>query len=760
MAQTDIEVAKEVAELKAELTSLRSVFDTILESSMAGYWDWRIPEGEEYMSPTFKAMFGYKDHEVPNTPDWWQANIHPDDLPKVLETFNKHVETKGKHPYDNDVRYFHKNGSIVWVYCRGKVIEWDKDGNPLRMVGSHVNITPVKEARSYLEEALQISDAGAWEWDIAKQNLIWDKQVHHLYGTKPKKGVENYTVWLSCLHPNDVERAEIEVKEALKGKSEYDTAYRVVWSDGQIRHIRAKGRVIWGENDKPLKMIGMSWDVTKDQHLVDELKDAKERFQLAVQGSSSGIWDWADMQSNKVWWSPKFYELLGYGYGEIEPTRESFRELMHPEDRTLGLEAFEKHLKGEKFYVEYRLRHKSGEYKWFKGTGQALFDKDGNPKRMVGTIMDISYRKRGEEELLESRKRFQLAVQGSSAGIWDWYDVNGDNEWWSPKFYELLGYQDKEMPATVEQFSEFLHPDDVKPTFDLVDKHFANKEPFIIEYRLKHKSGVYKWFLGSGQAEWDENGKPTRMVGSIIDIDERKKAEALVSQRTEQLKEKNKELQEFVFVASHDLQEPVRTISGFVDYFIDSYEDKLDEDGVQCLEYMKGSTERSQELIRDLLNYSRLGSNVKDKVALDMNKVVGNVKVDLHSKIKETEAEINFDNLPEILGYEVEIRLLLQNLIGNAIKFSKPGVSPIINISCNKGEDEWQFAVADNGIGFDKKHAHAVFVIFKQLHSREEYSGTGIGLAQCKRIVELHKGKIWVESEEGVGTTFYFNIPA
>lgn len=752
----------EAESLRSQLADLKNVFNTILESSMAGYWDWHIKKNEEYMSPTFKAMFGYQDHEVPNTPDWWQANIHPDDLPKVLYAFNKHVETKGEYPYDNEVRYYHKNGSIVWVYCRGKVIEWDKDGSPIRMVGSHVNITSLKEARERLDMAMDTSNTGVWDWDIVNDNLFWEPQMFRLYGVSPDDFKGAYEAWSSCLHKDDFERSQQELNEALQDIKPFDTTFRVVWPNGETRFIRGKGKVLFDEKRKPIRMMGMNWDVTREHETIAALADSEERFQLAAKGSSAGVWDWQDIVNDQQWWSPKFYDLLGYADNEIEPKVPNFSKLLHPDDVKPTFDLVDKHFtKKSPFEIEYRLMTKSGEYKWFLGSGQAEWNEKGEPVRMVGSIIDINERKTAEEKLKESRKRFQLAVQGSSAGIWDWYDVTGDDEWWSPKFYELLGYDDKEIPANVKQFADLLHPDDVKPTFDLVDKHFNKEADFTIEYRVKCKSGEYKWFLGSGQAEWDENGTPTRMVGSIIDIDEKKKADEIIVQTAELLKQKNEELQEFVFVASHDLQEPVRTIAGFVDFFADNYKDKLDEDGLQCLEYIKGSTERSQELIGDLLSYSRIGSKVMEKKQVDLNEIVKNVQVDLFAKIKERNAKLVVGNnsLPTINGLETELRLLFQNLIGNAIKFGKPDVPPVVTITSHKSENGWQFSIADNGIGFDSKDAEKVFVIFKQLNSRTEYAGTGIGLAQCKRIVELHNGKIWAESEIGKGATFYFTLP-
>ena len=145
-----------IEQLKAELLDKHNIIHNILESSMAGYWDWYIQEDYEYLSPTFKLMFGYEDHEIPNTPDSWHKIIHPEDLPGVFEIYEKHVQSKGKIPYDNEVRYFHKDGSIIWVFCRGKIIEWDEEGKPVRMVGCHIDITALKTIEEKQQQTLQL----------------------------------------------------------------------------------------------------------------------------------------------------------------------------------------------------------------------------------------------------------------------------------------------------------------------------------------------------------------------------------------------------------------------------------------------------------------------------------------------------------------------------------------------------------------------------------------------------------------------------
>ncbi|MGB0917766.1 MAG: sensor histidine kinase [Flavobacteriales bacterium] len=358
----------------------------------------------------------------------------------------------------------------------------------------------------------------------------------------------------------------------------------------------------------------------------------------------------------------------------------------------------------------------------------------------------------------ESDLRFRLAVKGTTAGVWDWIDVNSNQEWWSPQFYNLLGYSPEELDATLENFEAILHPEDSARTFELVNKHFENRESFVVEYRLKCKTGKYRWFLGSGQATWDVDGKPTRMVGTIVDIHERKTAEAAAKQNALDLKKKVTELQELTYVASHDLQEPVRTIASFADLLKQNYTDKLDTAGNQYLDFMQEASNRSQQLISDLLDYTRIGKN-QEVTDVDTQQILSVVLADLTSRIKDSGAKIDADQLPIIKGYPIDLQVLIQNLLSNAIKFSASKHQPLIKIGYENLSSEHHFFVADNGIGIEEQYFDRIFVIFKRLNARAEFEGTGIGLAHCKKVIELHNGKIWVESKVDKGSTFHFTIP-
>jgi len=228
-------------------------------------------------------------------------------------------------------------------------------------------------------------------------------------------------------------------------------------------------------------------------------------------------------------------------------------------------------------------------------------------------------------------------------------------------------------------------------------------------------------------------------------------------QYIKQLEFKNSELEQFAFIASHDLQEPLRAINGLIEITEHSYSGKLDAVLSKNLHYISEASKRMSHLINGLLEYARIGKR-EGLTKVDVNNILREILDDMSIRIQETGAEIEIDEMPVLKGYEMEIRLLFQNLISNAIKFHKPGAIPVVHLTARKVENFWEFSVSDNGIGITPEHHQKIFVIFQRLHLKDQYEGTGIGLAHCKKIVELHNGKIWVDSRPDEGSTFKFTL--
>jgi len=246
---------------------------------------------------------------------------------------------------------------------------------------------------------------------------------------------------------------------------------------------------------------------------------------------------------------------------------------------------------------------------------------------------------------------------------------------------------------------------------------------------------------------------------SIAQGVERKRAEQHLAERAEQLARSNRDLEQFAYVASHDLQEPLRMVSSYAQLLSRRYKGRLDSDADEFICFVVDGVVRMKRLIEALLDYSRVGTQKHKSVEVDLEKVLKQTLGDLSGVLKDTSAEVKHDALPVVMGDEVRLGQLFLNLISNAIKFRRPGINPRLRIQVTQAVKEWQFTVEDNGIGIEPTHFDRIFIVFQRLHTQAEYPGTGIGLATCKRIVEGHGGWIRVESQPGVGTTFRFGLP-
>jgi PAS domain S-box-containing protein len=393
---------------------------------------------------------------------------------------------------------------------------------------------------------------------------------------------------------------------------------------------------------------------------------------------------------------------------------------------------------------------------------QPLSDEDTLGKALIDMRDNLN---KSGHELLEANAEIQTIYNASLDAVII-IDEEGRVVKWDNKSVILFGWNEDEVLGTL--LTETIIPHQYREAHKKGMKHFLktgngpvlNKTIEITALRKDHSEFDISLNISPVLIK-----NKSRFIGFIRDITSRKKAEAKLHKseadleiKNKELIRKNTELEQFAFVASHDLQEPLRTISGFVELLQQQYHGRLDEKADKCLSYIVQSSDRMKIFVNDLLQYSRIGSKQENE-QVNCMEMLGEVLADLGKTIDETHAYIDADQLPVINGHGGEIKQLFQNLIVNAIKFRKKDSNPEIKISAEREGEFWQFKFADNGIGIEEQHKERIFVIFQRLHTRSEYLGSGIGLSNCKKIVELHNGRIWVDSKPGIGSTFQFTIP-
>jgi PAS domain S-box-containing protein len=474
-----------------------------------------------------------------------------------------------------------------------------------------------------LNLALMSSGVGTWSWNVVDDSLIWDDYVHPLFGLEPETFPGHIDDLLDLLHPDDRARAKEVIAETLEKDAPYDTEYRVIWPDGTMHCLAARGKVYRDQTGKAARLTGVCWDVT-DRKRTEELS---QQLAAIIESAADPIMS-TDLDGTIRSWNAGAAELFGYRGDE-----------------------------------------------------------------MIGRSVTVLI----PDRLLEDEHR------------------------------------------VVEQV---VHGEQV----ELFDTIRRKKDGTLVPVSLRISPIK------------DSNGHIVGASTIVRDITEQKRIEEQRRLLVVDLERSNLELEQFASVASHDLQEPLRMVSSYTQLLEQRYTDKLDDTAREFIAYAVDGAKRMQRLINDLLEFSRVGTRGKSPVAVDANVVLSAVRANLSVAIEAAGARVTNEELPTVVADQTQLSQLLQNLIGNAIKFhgTKP---PCIHIAASERPAEWIFTVRDNGIGIEPEYFDRIFAIFQRLHGVSEYPGTGIGLAVCKRIAERHGGRIWVESDPGNGSIFSFSLP-
>jgi len=390
-----------------------------------------------------------------------------------------------------------------------------------------------------------------------------------------------------------------------------------------------------------------------------------------------------------------------------------------------------------------------------------LIEVEGANQKLVNVNMALDQANAG---LAESELRYELAIKGTAVGIWD-FDAKTKTLFWSDRYKQIIGLEDDVAWRDFGNFQDRLHPEDRDRVVAMFQGHLNVGDPYDVEYRLRHGSGDYIWIHARGQADWDSEGKPKRMAGSIGDITDRKLAEISLANYARELERSNQELGDFAYIASHDLKEPLRAVYNHASFLLEDYQDKLDEDGEKRLHRLIKLSKRMEQLIADLLYFSRLRRGDQAMETLDLTRVIADIEASFAESLQSRNARIEISGpLPPISGHPADITALFRNLINNGVKYND-AEAKLIEIGVTSSErnetppSHCTFFVRDNGIGIDERFQTDIFRIFKRLNSEKAYGeGTGAGLTFAKKIVENHGGSIWAESALDKGTTFFFNL--
>jgi len=557
-------------------------------------------------------------------------------------------------------------------------------------------------------------------------------------------------------HPDDVDTINRARPDLYEGRTE---SLHV-----EKRYLKKDGETVWVaitivlERDaagQPRYEIAVFDDITARKRAEAAMRESEERFRQTFELAASGMAH-VTLDGYFLRVNPSLCEMLGYSREELIGC--SVKELSHPEDRDVTDADRARVLRGELGKAEFEKRYlrKDGTVVWVDLAIALVRSAAGAPEYEVAILDDITERKHAEAALRESEARFRSLTQLSSDWYWEQDDCfrltfmsgrMGERTGLDAKSY--LGQQRWDRPALN------LTEDDWRRHRQQLVRH----EPFHdFEMQRPSADGGSRWISLSGEPVFDDAGRFTGYRGVGKDITERKQAEIELREAHEELKRSNSELEQFAYVASHDLQEPLRMVSSYTQLLLRRYGERFEGDAKEFMGYIVDGAARMKQLIEDLLAYSRVGTRGKDFHEVEVEGALRRAVTNLRAAIEESGASVTWDALPTVIADDLQLTQLFQNLIGNALKFRSASV-PRVSVSATEKEKEWEFKVRDNGIGIEPQYFERIFMVFQRLHNKTEYPGTGIGLAICKKVVERHGGRIWVEAQPGEGSAFHFTLP-
>jgi len=704
-------------------------------------------------TPAIKNHFQLLDSDIGRPINHFSGSTGGDDLVRYTKKVLKTLK-----PF----RLEFQNAHGVWFLLQ--IFPYQTQSNLIAgVVVNFININELKKTidekarlNEYIAHLTQNSPVAIYVYDVKKQKIVFTtKSLWEAAGySKVEADTMSQDLLPNIIHPDDYGRVMNYYRRGvlkIKGKQSSTIEYRII-------HVKTR-KFIWvrttdkvyarGIRNEVESVLGVNQEITAIKAMENEILVTQERAKLAVQGTGAALWEWSDASKDGAWWSPEFYKLLGYSPKKVKASYGALLGLIHPDFVEIFQEKMKAHLEEElPFEMELKLKTGKKGYVWFRINLQAQRDTNDKFVKVVGILFDINEKRQMLSNIEEQKARLDAIYNNSLTGI-TLSDTDGDIVSASKGVERILGYSPKDLIG--KKFIEITYKDEIDLSLDLFHKLKNDEIPYMrIDKRYICKDKSVKWV--------DANITKTIIGGEVlylcvmVDVEKRKKAE-------DDMRILNQELERFAYLASHDLKEPLRTITSVTERLKEKHGPLLGKKANQYIEFIEQASIRMQKVTSGLLIHSEIGRKIQKYHTIDTKQLVKEAVADLATSITESNAKLVIKRLPKIMGDPMQLSMLFQNLISNSLKYRKKTVDLIIEIGYENKGDHWEFFVKDNGIGIAKVHQKKIFEVFTRLHNKKDYEGLGIGLASCKRIVENHYGEIWVESKSKKGTTVYFTVP-
>ncbi|NOU46675.1 MAG: PAS domain S-box protein [Bacteroidales bacterium] len=692
--------------------------------------------------------------------------LPPEEYPANLVMASREVLKNyifGVHRSDNE--------NDIWVLVNADPVFGD-NGEIAQVIVTFIDISERQQVEATLakttlrlNEAQRIAHIGSWDLDLVNNVLSWSDEIYRMFEVYPDKFDASYESFLNTIHPDDRDAVNKAYTNSLKTRQSYNIDHRLLFADGRIKYVHEQCETFYDADNKPLRSMGIVQDITERKNSEDALMESNRHYHQIVDLSQDMIV--IHQQGKVVFVNEAGVQLLGASKSDKLIGR-SVLEFVPPENRKIAIERMQTGLSEEGYKSQVY------EQKMIRFDGSVIdIELRGMPiiyqgERAIQFVAhDITERKKTEAALRRSEQEFRTLAENSPDVIVR-YDREGRRIYVNPEFErvngltaaEVLGKKPMELSAELAPMADVF----TARLMEIMESGKITK----IDLSWTKDGKLICWFVRA-VPEFDANGIVTGALTIWSDITERKQAEEeirklnlelehRVQDRTLQLELANKELEAFSYSVSHDLRAPLRSIDGFSLALLDDYYDKIDDQGKNYLKRVRNASQRMAQLIDDMLNLSRVSRGEMSIMQVNLSNMFNEIANDLHETQPQRKIEFIIQKDIKVIGDSRLLRIVLENLIGNAFKFTSKHSAAQIEFGMQMRNDVPVYFVRDDGAGFNMNYSQKLFGAFQRLHTISEFPGTGIGLATVQRVIHRHDGNIWAEGEIEKGATFYFTL--